>query len=204
MTHPVRHTSVWALNLHRAPSGSSTKDWWAQTALHQERHRFCCRGERGGPWLLRDNFSESCFLYFCCCSHPGKQDEIKLCFCLRVTIRDDPSSCKSVCMQIWDMKLQTSLTSRLIGYLHNAGGPWPNEWDTQGKDLGLDSRTWGPYSPEISEISVQNHLLLALCINIYLGFSMPLHHPKNRGLYLKKIQKGEDKSSSFQQQNVMS
>lgn len=32
---------------------------------------------------------------------------------------------------------------------------------------------------------------------------MPLHHPKNRGLYLKKIQK-EDKSSSIKQQNVTS
>lgn len=153
----LRHTGVWTCSLHRAPPGSPTKHWWAQTALHQVRHMFCCRGKRDGPCLLRDNLSEPCLPYSHCCSHPGKQHEIELCFCPQF----ESAGMSFPLAKVSGHNLGYKVADR---FNFKAGGPWPNGWDMQGKGLGLDSRTWGPYSPPTE--SHADVFLLALCINI--------------------------------------
>lgn len=113
----LRHTSVWTLNLPRAPPA---KHWWAQTALHQERHVSCCSGERDGPWLLRDNLSEPCLPYSHCCSHPGKQYEIELCFCSQL---ESLSGMSFPLAKVFGHNLGYEAAER---FNFKAGGPWPN------------------------------------------------------------------------------
>lgn len=50
---------------------------------------------------------------------------------------------------IWDMKLQTSLTSRLKHCLHKAGGPWPNGWEHREKVWDWIPGLQGPATPQL-------------------------------------------------------